>query len=67
MSFTDQQPRVATAEDCAAQWNCERDGLLFRCTRRREIAQQAARARHRKWAAEALRPTGGEAGGGERR
>lgn len=30
-SFTDQQPRVATKEECRAHWGGANNGLLFRC------------------------------------
>lgn len=31
MSFTDGKPWVATAEDCARDWNCGKNGKHFRC------------------------------------
>jgi len=31
VSFTDQKPRIATADDCRARWNGARDGKTFRC------------------------------------
>jgi hypothetical protein len=30
-SFTDQKPRIATEEDCAAKWNGGKPGEFFRC------------------------------------
>ena len=31
MSFTDQKPRIATKEDCKAQWSGGENGKYFRC------------------------------------
>ena len=31
MSFTDQQPRIATEEDCKASWSGHKNGAHFRC------------------------------------
>lgn len=31
MSFIDGKPRVATQEDCKANWSCGKNGKYFRC------------------------------------
>lgn len=31
MSFTDQKQRIATAEECRADWGCAKNGERFRC------------------------------------
>jgi hypothetical protein len=31
MSFTDQKPRIATEQDCAAEWGGGPNGKRFRC------------------------------------
>lgn len=32
VSFTDQQPRIATEADCSGEWDGSPNGLRFRCT-----------------------------------